>query len=62
MLSSIKHNYKEKKDDPEKPMINRFALHANSIRFAFNQKEISVNAPYPKDFKVFLKLLEKYDT
>lgn len=60
-LSQIKKNVKTSEED-EKPMINRVALHAYSIEFeAPNQGVLKLIAPYPKDFEVFLKLLNKYD-
>ena len=43
-------------------MIQRVALHAFSLKFKdLDDKEISIEAPYPKDFDVFLKVLDKYD-
>ena len=59
-LSSVKRNYKISKYDEERPLINRIALHANSLKF----KKISgdmeiVTAPYPKDFRALITQLEK---
>ncbi len=62
MLSDIKRGYKLGKDQEELPIIKRFALHAKEVSFKINQEtEISVHAPYPKDFATLLKLLEKFD-
>jgi 23S rRNA pseudouridine955/2504/2580 synthase len=59
-LSNIKRNYKQSKHE-ERPMINRVALHAHSISFkALDDKLVEVEAPYPKDYTVLLKQLEKY--
>ena len=59
-LSQIKKV--SKSDEIEKPLINRFALHAFQITFTGqNGEAISIQAPYPKDFEVFIKLLNKYD-
>ena len=59
-LSNIKRNYKQSKRE-ERPMINRVALHACSISFkALDDKLVVVEAPYPKDYTVLLKLLEKF--
>jgi 23S rRNA pseudouridine955/2504/2580 synthase len=59
-LSNIKRNYKQSKRE-ERPMINRVALHAHSISFkALDDKLVEVEAPYPKDYTVLLKQLEKY--
>lgn len=58
MLSSFKKGFKGE----ESPIMDRFALHARSISFeAPSLKQLSIEAPYPKDFSVFLKLLEKWD-
>ena len=43
-------------------MIKRFALHAYQLKIkGLDSEEIFITADYPKDFSVFLKLLEKYD-
>lgn len=61
-LSHIKKKFSLGKYEEEKPMIGRFALHAHSLVFtSMNEEELSIKAPYPKDFAVFLKLLRKYD-
>ncbi len=61
MLSELKRKFKSS-DEVEKPMIQRVALHAYSLKFLdLDGKEISIETPYPKDFEVFLKVLEKYD-
>jgi 23S rRNA pseudouridine955/2504/2580 synthase len=61
LLSGIKRRFKTS-DDEERPMIQRVALHALSLSFrGLDGVLVSVEAPYPKDFEVFLKLLEKYD-
>ena len=61
LLSEIKRKFKNS-DEIEKPMIQRVALHAYALKFMdIDEKDISVEAPYPKDFEVFLKVLEKYD-
>ncbi len=60
-LSSLKRNYNLKKDEEERPSIQRVALHAWSIIFTdMNGKDLKFEAPYPKDFMVLIKLLEKY--
>lgn len=62
MLSSFKRKYKLSKfEDEEKPIINRVALHAYSIKFELEGKEYFFEAPYPKDFNALMTLLEKYD-
>lgn len=57
-LSEIKRKHKGE----DSPLIGRFALHAAQIAFKnFRDEVVCVNAPYPKDFDVLLKLLNKYD-
>ncbi len=59
-LSALKRNYNLKKDAEEQPLIKRVALHAQGIAFELlNQEQVNVDAPYPKDFAVVLKQLEK---
>ena len=60
-LSKIKAKFKEGKWENEEPMMKRVALHAYSIHFTLFDKEYNVVAPYPKDFAVLVKLVEKYD-
>ncbi len=62
LLSEIKKKFKNS-DEEERPMIQRVALHAFSLQFAdLDGQIIFIEAPYPKDFEVFLKVLEKYDS
>lgn len=59
-LSEIKRNYHLKKNTEEQPLIKRVALHAWALGFkAMNGQTLRVEAPYPKDFTVLLKQLEK---
>ena len=61
-LSEFKRNFNQKKYEEERPIITRMALHANSITFVHpkSDKEVSVEAPYPKDFDVLVKQLRKF--
>lgn len=60
-LSEFKKNYNLKKFTEELPLIKRMALHAFSIEFeGENGHKYQLEAPYPKDFAVLLKTLEKY--
>ncbi len=62
LLSGLKRNYRLGKDQEELPIMKRFALHAYEVTFKINpDEEITVHAPYPKDFETLLKLLEKFD-
>lgn len=58
MLSKIKR----KLSGENRPLIERFALHAYQLGFAdLNGEKKNLTAPYAKDFDVFIKLLNKYD-
>ncbi len=60
-LSSLKRHYNLKQWEEELPLIKRTALHAWSLEFkGIDNKPIRVEAPYPKDFAVAVKQLEKY--
>lgn len=60
-LSQLKRNYNIKKGSEEQPVMRRFALHAYSIIFEDrNGEDVKFEAPYPKDFMVLVKQLEKY--
>jgi len=60
-LSQLKRNFNLKKDTDEQPLIQRVALHARSLTFALlNGERTQFEAPYPKDFDVLVKQLEKY--
>lgn len=59
-LSELKRNYKLSKYAEEQPIIQRVALHAFALQFTgLNGEAIYQEAPYPKDFAVLLKLIEK---
>lgn len=62
MLSRYKRNFRTSKFENEQPMMKRVALHAYSLSFEFSGKQYDIVAPYPKDFEVFLKLIEKFDS
>ncbi len=61
MLSKMKRNFKVGKFENEKGMMNRVALHARNLQFDIEGKNYDVTAPYPKDFDVLIKLLDKHD-
>lgn len=59
-LSSVKRNYRLGKFEEERPLMKRLALHAWSVSFSLAGKEkMTIEAPYPDDFKILLKQLEK---
>ena len=61
-LSELKRNFKLSKFEEENPMIRRLALHAAAITFLHpdSGETIEIEAPYPKDFEVFIKQLRKF--
>lgn len=60
-LSSVKRKFNLKKGSYEEPLMQRLALHAFRVKFmGTDSSEIAVEAPYPKDFNVLIKQLEKY--
>jgi 23S rRNA pseudouridine955/2504/2580 synthase len=60
-LSELKRNFNLKKDADELPLIQRFALHAYKLEFnLLNNTQVSIEAPYPKDFKALLTQLRKF--
>jgi RluA family pseudouridine synthase len=59
-LSGLKRSYNLKKETVEEPIMKRMALHAFSLEFlGLDGKEVKVEAPYPKDFRVLLKQLKE---
>ncbi len=59
-LSEIKARYRSGKDEEEQPLIRRLALHAMKLTFEdLKGEKITVEAPYPKDFRVLVAQLEK---
>ena len=62
-LSKIKRKYHLGKDQEEQPIMKRFALHAYEVTFKISpETEVTIHAPYPKDFETLLKQLEKFDS
>lgn len=61
-LSEIKSDYKFKPNEPERPLIGRLALHAESLTFTHpvTQAEITITAPWPKDLSIAIKYLKRF--
>jgi RluA family pseudouridine synthase len=61
-LSRLKKNYHEKKDQPERPLISRAALHAEQLEIPHpaTGKQLNISAPWPKDLKAAMKYLEQF--
>lgn len=59
-LSSLKKKFNLKDGVEEQPFIKRFALHAMQLQFqGIDGEEITVEAPYPKDFRVLVDVLRE---
>jgi 23S rRNA pseudouridine955/2504/2580 synthase len=61
-LSNLKRRFSLGKFKSEEPIIKRFCLHAYKIKFTLNNNVYEFVAPYPKDFTVLLKQLDKFNT
>ena len=60
-LSQLKRKFNIKKNTEEEALIKRVALHAYSLTFSLlNGENITIESPYPKDFEVLVKQLEKF--
>lgn len=62
-LSDLKRRgYSLSKGEEEQPLMKRFALHAYALKITIDGRHYAFEAPYPKDFAVLLKQLEKFDS
>lgn len=61
-LSSVKKKYNEAKGKEERPIISRVSLHSRFLEINHPDEKniVSVEAEYPKDFRVLVKQLEKF--
>lgn len=61
-LSELKRGYKFKRDEPEKPLMARLALHASQLSFVhpFQNIPVTIESPMPPDFVLALKYLRKH--
>lgn len=60
-LSSIKKRFNLRKNEEEIPVMKRLTLHAAYMKFEHpDGKEMKLEAEYPKDMDVLIKLLRKY--
>jgi 23S rRNA pseudouridine955/2504/2580 synthase/23S rRNA pseudouridine1911/1915/1917 synthase len=64
LVSNIKRKYRlSDKEEIEKPLLNRLALHASRLEFKkADGKEIKAEAPLPKDIAACVKQLNKWQT
>ncbi len=59
-ISEIKKKYHlSKKEEEEKPIVNRLALHAHRLQFVFNNETYDFVAEPPKDLRALLQQLRK---
>ncbi|GAA4838582.1 RNA pseudouridine synthase [Algivirga pacifica] len=59
-LSQLKRKFNLKKGTIEEPLMKRVALHARELHFLdVDGTEVHVEAEYPKDFRAYLRQLEK---
>ena len=62
LLSSIKKKFNlSKKEEEERPLLNRLALHSHLLKFEFDGEAITLEAPLPKDLRAALQQLEKHN-
>lgn len=62
MLSSIKKKFKlSEKEEEERPLLDRLALHASQLVFVNGKgQQMDITAPLPKDMTVTIKQLNKW--
>lgn len=64
LLSSFKKKFNlSEKEDEERPLLQRLALHATQLIFKDEQEQsISIEAPLPKDLKAVVNQLNKWNS
>lgn len=61
LLSSFKKKYKLSKDEEERPILNRLALHSHQLKFKDSSGiDYDLVAEMPKDMRALLQQLNKY--
>ena len=61
LLSTFKRGYRGKRDEDERPLIDRLTLHAERLRVEHpDGRQVAITAPLPKDFRATLNMLSKY--
>lgn len=61
-LSTVKKDYKRKRNVDERPLFSRVGLHARSLKLTnVNKNIISISCDYPKDMEIIIKKLSKYN-
>lgn len=60
LLSALKRKFHlSKKEESEKPLLSRLALHSSSLKFDLNGNQYAFEAELPKDVKAVLQQLRK---
>ena len=60
LVSEIRTHYKlSRNEEEERPILNRLGLHASSLSFQWEGKDIRLEAPLPKDLRATLQQLRK---
>jgi 23S rRNA pseudouridine955/2504/2580 synthase len=61
-LSRLKRDYQLKRNQEERPLIGRVALHAEELTLPhpITGQSLTIEAPWPKDFTVALKYLRRF--
>lgn len=61
-LSSIKKDFRSKKDEEERPLFSRVGLHSHTIKLTnVNKNFILKMCDYPKDMQIIIKKLNKFN-
>ena len=62
LLSHLKSGYRPKKGQVERPLMDRLTLHAKAVRLVpfGGSEEITIEADYPKDFRIALDKLRRW--
>ncbi|MBC7722473.1 MAG: RluA family pseudouridine synthase [Pedobacter sp.] len=61
LISSLKKNFNlAKKEDEEKPILNRLGLHSYQLQFQLHGETYSLEAEPPKDLKALVQQLRKW--
>ena len=63
LISSLKKNFNlAKKEDEEKPILNRLGLHSYQLQFQLHGETYTLQAEPPKDLRALLQQLRKWKT
>ncbi len=62
LLSQLKHDYRLKHGEMERPLISRTALHAEELTVSHpvSGADVVITAPWPKELSVAVKYLRRY--